>query len=91
MVNTTLAEGASGSADISFGVDDTIVITLVEGESAQYYFAETADEPPPASPENLVLDEEHEIQALSIGAPDKKFLIFINNGTIPATVEVFLE
>jgi hypothetical protein len=87
----TIDEGKTEVADISFDVDDTIVISLVEGESAQYYFAETEDEAPPATPENLVLDEEHEIQALSIGAPAKKFLKFINNGTVPATVEVFLE
>jgi hypothetical protein len=77
-------------ADISFSVDDTLILTHISGGELQYYFAATADEEPPATPEILVADEEVEIKCNTIGAPDKKFLIIINPNDQEAQVQIVL-
>ncbi len=83
--------GKTVVADVSFSVDDTLIITNTGDASLQYYFAATADEEPPAEPFALAIDEEAEVKANTIGAPEKKFLIFINPSTTDnGEVEIML-
>ena len=78
-------------ADISYSVDDTIVLNNTGLVALPYFFAESADEEAPEHPDILALDEEIEIKAVVAGAPQKRFLIFLNPSTTEeGYVEIFL-
>ena len=78
-------------ADISYSVDDTLVLNNTGLVPLSYFFAESADEVAPEHPSILAVDEEIEIKAVVAGAPQKRFLIFLNPSTTEeGDVEIFL-
>lgn len=66
-------------ADISFSVDDKFLITLISGNSISFYPAVKPDDPPPPVPTELPEDDGVEVTGILLGAPDMKYIIFINN------------
>ncbi len=71
-------------ADISFSVDDSLLINN-NGLGILYcYAAATADAAEPANMIEIQPDDQIEISALSLGAPANKFLIFVNKDTTQA-------
>ena len=65
-------------ANISFSVDDTLLLTNSGSTSLYYYGAASVDQPLPVTPFELEVDDEVEVTAASLGAPANKFLLFKN-------------
>ena len=65
-------------ADISFSVDDSLLINNNGIGKLYCYSAATADAAEPANMIEIQPDDQIEISALSLGAPANKFLIFVN-------------
>lgn len=78
-------------ADISFSVDDTLLITNTGTISIFYYGAPTANTPIPAILTEILPGEEKEVPAITLGAPNNKFLIFVNKDLLTeAEAEIVL-
>jgi hypothetical protein len=74
----SIAPASSKAADISFSVDDTLLI-INNGDVPLYYYATTAaDSPQPAQLSEIAIGDEAEVAAAQLGAPANKFLIFVN-------------
>ena len=71
-------------ADISFSVDDSLLISNNGNGILYCYAAATADAAEPANMLEIQPADQIEISALSLGAPANKFLIFVNKDTIQA-------
>jgi hypothetical protein len=78
----------SKAAEISFSVDDTLLIINNGVKSIFYYGAATADEEAKTALIEIPSGEEVEVTAASLGAPTNKFIIFVNKD---ATEEVEVE
>ena len=71
-------------ADISFSVDDSLLINNNGNGILYCYAAATADTAEPANMIEIQPADQIEISALSLGAPANKFLIFVNKDTTQA-------
>ena len=71
-------------ADISFSVDDSLLISNNGNGILYCYAAATADAAEPANMLEIQPADQIEISALSLGAPANKFLIFVNKDTTQA-------
>lgn len=71
-------------ADISFSVDDSLLINNNGNGILYCYAAATADAAEPANMIEIQPADQIEISALSLGAPANKFLIFVNKDTTQA-------
>lgn len=69
-------------ASLSFSVDDKFLITNVGEGSVFYYGAVNSTDDPPSAPIEIPSGAEVQVTALSLGAPDAKYLIFINNDAV---------
>jgi len=65
-------------ANISFSVDDTLLLSNSGSAPLYYYGAASVDQPLPVTPFELEVDDEAEVTAASLGAPANKFLLFKN-------------
>lgn len=78
-------------ANISFSVDDTLLITNTGSAPLYYYGAASIDQPLPVAPFELAVDDEAEVTAASLGAPSNKFLLFKNRDEfIEGEVEIVM-
>ena len=78
-------------ADISFSVDDSLLLINNGTKSIFFYAAATADAATPDNLTEIAAGEELEITAASLGAPANKFLIFVNTDlTEEGEVEIVL-
>lgn len=78
-------------ANISFSVDDTLLITNTGSAPLYYYGASAVDQPLPVTPFELAVDDETEVTAASLGAPSNKFLLFKNRDEfIEGEVEIVM-
>jgi len=78
-------------ADIGFSIGDTLLIINNGTNSISFYAAATADAATPAILNEIAPGEELEITAASLGAPNNKFLIFVNTSlTDEGEVEIVL-
>ncbi len=77
-------------ADISYSVDDILLISNNGDKSIYCYAATTADAAEPATLIEIAAADQLEISAADLGAPANKFLIFVNKETIAAEVEIVL-
>jgi hypothetical protein len=69
-------------AALSYSVDDKFLVSNI-GEGTIYcYGAVNANDPAPAAPIEIPSGTDMEITALMLGAPDCKYLIFINNDPV---------
>ena len=66
------------SADVSFSVDDTLLISNTGDVPVAYYGAATASQPAPATAITIAANNEAEVTAASLGAPANRFLLFVN-------------
>jgi hypothetical protein len=76
-------------ADISFSVDDTLLITNNGEEGLQFYFAPTTDAAAGAM-YSIAAGDQKEVKAGDAGAPANKFLIFVNPSDEAGEVEIML-
>ena len=82
---------SSKAANISFSVDDTLLIINNGVKSIFYYGAATADEQAKTALIEIPAGEEAEVTAASLGAPTNKFIIFVNkDATDEGEVEIAL-
>lgn len=83
--------GSRAVADISFSVDDTLLFYISGQVGLRYFGAATPDAEMPADSPLVPSDDEIEVTALSLGAPDNKYLIFVNEDpAIDGEVEITL-
>jgi hypothetical protein len=81
----------SKAAEISFSVDDTLLIINNGAKSIFYYGAATANEEAKTALVEIPAGEEAEVTAVSLGAPTNKFIIFVNkDATAEGEVEIAL-
>jgi len=82
---------SSKAANISFSVDDTLLIINNGVKSIFYYGTATADEQAKTALIEIPAGEEAEVTAVSLGAPSNKFIIFVNkDATDEGEVEIAL-
>ena len=83
---------SSKTAEISFAVNDTLLIINNGIKSIFYYGAATAEgEQSKPTPIEIPAGEEAEVTAISLGAPANKFIIFVNkDATEEGEVEIAL-
>lgn len=87
----SIAAASSKVADISFSVDDTILIINNGDVPIFYYAAATADAAQPAQLSEIAIGDEAEIAAAQLGAPANKFLILVNkDASLEAEAEIAL-
>ena len=87
----TLSPYSNKAADISFSVDDSLLLTNTSTIPLYYYGAATADAAVPTTLKEILPDEEVEVTAVSLGAPANKFLLFLNKDSqIEGEVEIVL-
>ena len=87
----TLPANSKRTADISFSVDDSLLLINNGTKSIFFYAAATADAATPDNLTEIAAGEELEITAASLGAPANKFLIFVNTDlTEEGEVEIVL-
>jgi hypothetical protein len=81
----------SKAAEISFSVDDTLLVINNGEKSIFYYGAATADEQAKTALIEIPAGDEAEVTAVSLGAPTNKFIIFVNKDvTAEGEVEIAL-
>ena len=81
----------SKAAEISFAVDDTLLVINNGAKSIFYYGAATANEQAKTALIEIPAGEEAEVTAVSLGVPTNKFIIFVNkDATEEAEVEIAL-
>jgi hypothetical protein len=86
-----VAENSKALADVSFSPDDVFMVGNNSSVSAFCYGAATPDAPIPASLIEIPAGEEIEVTALSLGAPNNKYLIFVNKDlNVEVEVEIML-
>jgi hypothetical protein len=86
-----IAALSSKVADISFSVNDTLLIMNNSNIPIYYYAAATADTAQPAQLHEIAIGDEAEVTAAQLGAPANKHLIFVNkDATEGAEVEIAL-
>ena len=89
--NLNIAPASSKAADISFSVDDSLLIINNGDVPLYYYAAAAADAPQPVQLAEIAAGDEAEVTALQLGAPANKFLILVNkNATTEAEAEIAL-
>jgi hypothetical protein len=71
--------GGIAVANISFSVDDTLLLTNESNIALSYWGAAAVDQQPPVTPFELEADSETEVTAATLGAPANKYLLFKNN------------
>ena len=87
----SIAAASSKVADISFSVDDTILIINNGYVPIFYYAAATADAAQPAQLSEIAVGDEAEVKATQLGAPANKFLILVNkDANLEAEAEIAL-
>jgi hypothetical protein len=87
----SIAAASSKVADISFSVDDTILIINNGDVPIFYYAAATADAAQPAQLSEIAVGDEAEVKATQLGAPANKFLILVNkDASLEAEAEIAL-
>lgn len=76
----TLTVPAAGiaAADISFSVDDTLLISNNGDVSLYYYGAANGSQPAPPTAIEIAAGDEAEVTAASLGAPANRYLLFAN-------------
>ena len=84
----TVPKNSIATADMSFSVDDTLLLYNSGTVSLFYYGAATPDAPQPLSAIEILPDEEKEVTAASLGAPTNKYLLFANNDATDGEVEI---
>ena len=86
-----IAASSSKVADISFSVDDTILIINNGYVPLYYYAAATANAAQPAQLTEIAVGDEAEVKAIQLGAPANKFLILVNkDASMEAEAEIAL-
>jgi hypothetical protein len=87
----TVPKAGRAVADISFSVDDTLLLYISGQVGLRYFGAATPDAEMPVESPMVPSDDEVEVTALALGAPDNKYLIFVNEDpNIDGDVEITL-
>jgi hypothetical protein len=88
----TLLVPANGKAvaNISFSVDDNLLITNNADVDLQFFFAPTSGENASGPMYTIAGGDQKEVNAGEAGAPANKFLIFVNSSDEEAEVEIML-
>lgn len=86
----TVSKNSIATADISFSVDDTLILYNSSTVSLFYYGATSPDIEKPITAIELLPDEEKEVTAASLGAPTNKYIIFANDSQSDGEVEITL-
>ena len=88
----TLTVPANGKAvaDISFSVDDNLLISNNAENDLQFYFAPDTSDAATEPMYSIAAGDQKEINAGDAGAPTNKFLIFVNSSDEDGDVEVML-
>jgi hypothetical protein len=76
-----IPKGSNKVAEISFTADDKFLFTKISGNLMLFYTAANPTDPPPANPMMLPDGDGLEVTGTTLGAPDMKYLIFINKDT----------
>jgi hypothetical protein len=86
-----LPANSKRTANISFSIDDKLLLINNGTKSIYFYAAATADAPTPDNLTEIAAGEELEVTAATLGAPTNKFLIFVNTDlTEDGEVEIVL-
>jgi hypothetical protein len=84
-------KGGRAVADISFSVDDTLLFYISGQVGLRYYGAVRPDADMPVDSPLVPSGDEIEVTALALGAPDNKYVIFVNEDPdIDGEVEITL-
>ncbi len=74
----TVPAAGTAAAEISFSVDDTLLISNTGDVSVYYYGATIGSQPAPATAIEIAAGDEAEVTAASLGAPSNRYLMFVN-------------
>jgi hypothetical protein len=86
-----IPKGEQKASDLTYTIDDTIVITSKFSKPLKYFFAPEADSQLSGTPNILAPNAKIKVKGPVAGAPDNKYVIFINDTDTDANVEVRLE
>jgi hypothetical protein len=77
--------------ELDFSADDIIVVTSKFSKTLKFFFAPTADSEMKSPPNELAGKLRQKVKGTDAGAPDNKFIIFINDTDLDATVTVLVK
>ncbi len=86
----TVPKNSLTVANISYSVEDTLLLNNTGGVNLSYFGADTADSTKPDTASELQSGEEKEVTAVSLGAPTNTFLIIANETESDGEIEISL-
>lgn len=76
--NLIVPAAGSAVANMSFALGDTLLVTNIGDVPIYYYGAVAATQAAPPAPTEIAEGDEAEVTAVQLGAPENKYLIFMN-------------